>query len=155
MFPQEKISKIENEFGEDVILIQSEPQVQFKVTSERLLEFASFLKKEPSLEFDFLLFITATDKKNHFEVVYGVRSMKSKEQLMFKTEVPTHNPEVTSVTSVWDAANWDERETYDLFGIIFKEHPNLKRILLPDNWEGHPLRKNIPLTARPKKVLEQ
>ncbi|MGH2436146.1 MAG: NADH-quinone oxidoreductase subunit C, partial [bacterium] len=77
-----------------------------------------------------------------FEVVYHCYSHQSLEELMLKVRIPRDKPTVPSVTSIWDGANWHEREAYDLFGIIFEGHPNLRRIMMTDDWIGHPLRKD-------------
>jgi NADH-quinone oxidoreductase subunit C len=81
-----------------------------------------------------------------FEVVYLLHSMERRaERLRLKCRLQGENPEIDSVTSVWAGANWYERETFDLFGIRFRNHPNLTRIMMPDEWQGHPLRKDFPV----------
>ena len=77
-----------------------------------------------------------------YELIYHVRSVKNRALVAFKVKLPIGDPTVESVSSIWAAADWHERETYDLVGITFKGHPDLRRILLPDDWEGHPLRKD-------------
>jgi NADH-quinone oxidoreductase subunit C len=82
-----------------------------------------------------------------FEVVYHLHSIQRNERLRLKCRLPGADPVIESVTSVWRSANWYERETFDLFGIRFINHPDLRRILMPDNWEGYPLRKDYPITG--------
>jgi NADH-quinone oxidoreductase subunit C len=82
-----------------------------------------------------------------FEVNYHLLSLDRKERLRLRVNVSGQDPVLPSVTAVWPTANWHERENYDLFGIRFEGHPHLTRILLPDEWEGHPLRKDYPVTG--------
>jgi len=94
--------------------------------------------------------ITAVDwypDEPRFEVVYHLHSPARNERLRLKCRLPGQNPEIDSVTVVWRGANWYERETFDLFGIRFRNHPNLQRIMLPETWGGHPLRKDYPVTG--------
>lgn len=80
-----------------------------------------------------------------FEVVYLIQSIRNRYRLKLKCRVGGEKPEIDSVYSVWRAADWYEREVFDLFGVTFRNHPNLKRILMPDDWQGHPLRKDFPV----------
>jgi NADH-quinone oxidoreductase subunit C len=81
-----------------------------------------------------------------FEVIYLLHSMERRsERLRLKCRLHGDNPEIDSITGVWAGANWYERETFDLFGIVFRNHPNLTRIMMPDEWIGHPLRKDFPV----------
>lgn len=98
----------------------------------------------------FLSDVTAVDRyptEPRFEVVYHLRCYERKQWLRLKCRLPGDNPEIETVTGVWRAANWYEREVFDLFGIRFHGHPDLRRILLPEDWEGHPLRKDYPVTG--------
>ncbi len=97
--------------------------------------------------FERLCGVTAIDRyplEPRFEVVYFVHSISHNIRLKLKVALPGVDPAVESVTSVWAGANWYEREAFDLFGIRFQGHPNLKRIMMPDDWEGHPLRRDFP-----------
>ena len=101
-------------------------------------------------QYRFLSDITAVDwypSEPRFEVVYHIYSHEHKQRLRLKAKLGGENPEIASVTPVWRAANWYERETFDLFGIQFYGHPNLRRILMPEDWQGHPLRKDYPVTG--------
>jgi NADH-quinone oxidoreductase subunit C len=117
------------------------------VPREHLLRVANFLLHDPDLQFDFLSDLTATDHfpaEPRFAVVYHMLSIRHRHTLRLRTWTEGTNPAVPSVTSVWPTANWHEREVFDLFGIRFGGHPDLTRILLPLDWEGHPLRKDFP-----------
>lgn len=120
------------------------------VPREHLRRVAEYLAVEPSLRFSFLSDITAVDRfpmDPRFEVNYHLLSLDRKERLRLRVNVSGQDPVLPSVTAVWPTANWHERENYDLFGIRFEGHPHLTRILLPDEWEGHPLRKDYPVTG--------
>ncbi|TYO95177.1 NADH-quinone oxidoreductase subunit C [Desulfallas thermosapovorans] len=113
------------------------------VPKDKLLEFMQALKDDYAL--DFLTNLTAVDyiDENKFEVIYNINSTAKGYTLMVKTSVDRDNPELPSVFPIWGGANWQEREVYDLLGIVFTGHPNLKRILLDYDYEGHPLRKDF------------
>ena len=118
------------------------------VPREHLRRVAQYLASEPSLLFSFLSDITVVDRfpiEPRFEVNYHLLSLDRRERLRLKVCLPGADVVVPSVTAVWPTANWHERENFDLFGIRFEGHPDLCRILLPDDWEGHPLRKDYPV----------
>jgi NADH-quinone oxidoreductase subunit C len=118
------------------------------VPLERLVRTAEYLATEPSLRFSFLSDITTVDRypiEPRFEVNYHLLSIERRERLRLKVRVPGSEPVVPSVTPVWPTANWHEREIFDLFGIRFEGHPDLRRILMPEEWEGYPLRKDYPV----------
>ena len=118
------------------------------IRKEDLSAVGRFLKEDPDLHFDFLSLVCAVDyfpREPRFEMVYQLYSLKDHSRLRLKARVHSEDPAVESVTSIWPTANWHERETYDLMGIRFHNHPDLRRILLPADWEGHPLRKDYPL----------
>jgi NADH-quinone oxidoreductase subunit C len=120
------------------------------VSRDKLLEVGRFLKEDPELAFDYLTLLTAVDflpREPRFEVVYHLYSMTLHHRIVLKVRLPGDDPTVDSITSLWPTANWHEREAYDLMGIEFKNHPDLRRMFLPDDWEGHPLRKDYPLTG--------
>ena len=111
-----------------------------------IVEVGRFLKDER--KFIRLSGITAVDwhpADPRFEVVYLLHSLEENSRLRLKCRVSESEPEIDSVTGVWRSANWYEREVFDLFGITFRNHPNLRRILMPSDWEGHPLRKDYPV----------
>jgi NADH-quinone oxidoreductase subunit C len=118
------------------------------VPRQHLRRTAEYLASEPSLRFSFLSDITAVDRfplEPRFEVNYHLLSLDRRERLRLKVRVAGGDPVVPSVTSIWPTANWHERESFDLMGIRFEGHPDLSRILMPDDWEGHPLRKDYPV----------
>ncbi len=112
------------------------------VEASRLCEVAAFLHDAEGYEFDLLKNLTAVDFEEVMHVVYHLYSMGRRHKLMLKVEVGRDCPSVPSVESVWRAADWQEREVFDLFGIDFTGHPDLRRIMLPEDWTGHPLRKD-------------
>ncbi len=114
------------------------------VKKEELLNVA---EKVMEMGFEHLSVITGIDYKDHFEVVYNFFSWDKKENIVLKVVLDHENPEVDSLTSLWKGADWLERETYDLLGIRFAGHPNLVRILLPEGWMGHPLRKDYDMNT--------
>jgi len=113
------------------------------VTSESLFKVAEFLKNTPALDFDYLADLTSVDYTDYFEVVYHLASLKHNHSLILKTRCHNRDkPAVPSVTGLWRSADFMEREAYDLMGIVFDGHPNLKRLLLWEGFAGHPLRRD-------------
>jgi NADH-quinone oxidoreductase subunit C len=118
------------------------------VPSQHIVRAAEFLASEPSLRFKFLSDLTTVDRfplEPRFELNYHLLSIERNLRLRLRVRLPGMEPVVASVTGVWPTANWHERENFDLFGIRFQGHPDLRRILMPDEWEGHPLRKDYPV----------
>ncbi|WP_010278998.1 NADH-quinone oxidoreductase subunit C [Paenibacillus senegalensis] len=105
-------------------------------------ETAKLLKEHPEFGLTYLRNLSGVDQETHLEVVYHLISMESKQNYCIKVKTDRDQPRVPSVTSVWETANWNEREVYDLLGIDFPGHPDLRRIMMPDDWVGHPLRKD-------------
>jgi NADH-quinone oxidoreductase subunit C len=111
-------------------------------------EASAILRDDPGCPFNYLSDLTCLDlypSEPRFEVVYHLLSIPKKERVRLKARVSGSSPVIESVTSVWPTANFYEREVFDLFGIRFTGHPNLIRIMMPDDWEGHPLRKDYPV----------
>jgi len=137
--------RLKARFGDDVgPLSEAKIDPWTVVKKERLVEVCRFLRSEPDLAFDLLEDLTALDwpKRNAIEVVYHLLSYGKLHTFKLKVEADRARPVVPSLDPVWKAANWLEREVYDLFGVEFTGHPDLRRILLPDDWQGHPLRKD-------------
>jgi NADH-quinone oxidoreductase subunit C len=110
------------------------------------------LKSDPSLAFDMVIDITAVDRalpQERFEVVYHLYSLQYKRYVRLKVRVEEQHPVVPTVTGVWAGANWHERETFDMFGIRFSGHPDLRRLYMPEEFEYYPLRKDFPLMGIP------
>lgn len=126
--------------------------ISIEVKKEGLFSICLLLRDDPELDFDYPIHISSVDylrEKVRFEVVYEFFSIKKKHQVRIKTRVAEDDCVVDSVTSIWKGANFLEREVYDMMGIRFNNHPNLKRILLPDDYEeGYPLRKDFPVQGR-------
>jgi NADH-quinone oxidoreductase subunit C len=113
------------------------------ITSSRMAEVAAFLRADPDLDFDSLMCLSAVDyPPATIQVVYHLYSIPKKHKFVMKTDLPRPDPRVPSVEGIWKMANFHEREAFDLLGVIFEGHPDLRRILLPFDWEGHPLRKD-------------
>ena len=131
--------------------VNGDAHIQIK--KEDLIEFASFLKSDTRLEFDMLSDLFAVDypkKAERVEVIYNLYSMKNNFRIFVKVSSKVEETEYPSLTRLYDSADWFEREVYDMFGLKFKNHPDLKRILNPDDWDGHPLLKDYPLRKRPE-----
>jgi NADH-quinone oxidoreductase subunit C len=122
-----------------------------EIAPATLLDVCTFLRDDPVLAFDLLADVTAVDyigTTPRFELVYHLRSIAQGHRVRVKTRVPEESPRIASLTSVWRGANWLERETYDMYGILFDGHPDLRRIYLYEEFQGHPLRKDYPKEKR-------
>ena len=138
---KEVASKIEEKFPGSVV---ESGQDNVVLKSDSLADVARFLRDGEGLDFDFLNFITAVDYYDHFEVVYLLSSLEHNHSLTIKARCyDRENPVLPSVVGLWQGADFQERELYDLFGITFEGHPNLKRIFLWEGFAGHPLRKDF------------
>jgi NADH-quinone oxidoreductase subunit C len=139
--------KLVARFGEKVTGVNLEvPSPYTVVAADAIAAVADFCKSEPDLAFDNLMCLSAVDYPKEtpprMEVVYHLLSYRHHHTHALKVHLPRENPAVASVEGTWGVANWHEREAWDLFGIAFTGHSDLRRILLPDDWEGHPLRKD-------------
>lgn len=144
MTAEEILHILQQRFGEAILdskLTVLQPWIQIAPTKTK--EIGLFLRDDPSLQMNYLSCLSGVDYNNGtFGVVYHVNSTIFKHGIVLKVVVPRENPRVQSVSAVWRTAEWHEREAYDMFGILFDEHPDLRRILLPDDWDGYPLRKD-------------
>jgi NADH-quinone oxidoreductase subunit C len=134
-------------FAERIASAQLEAQNPWAVVAaDAIAEVAAFAKDDPELGFDNLMCLSAVDypkeQPPRLEVVYHLFSYRQRHTFVLKVQLPRENPEVATLEGVWPVANWHEREAFDLFGIRFLGHSDLRRILLPDDWQGHPLRKD-------------
>jgi len=123
-------------------------ELTLEIAPPKILSVCGFLKYDQ--KFIRLSSVTAVDRypsEPRFEVVYHLHSIERNERLRLKCRLGGDNPAIETVTSVWRGANWYEREVFDLFGIRFTGHPDLRRIMMPDDWEGYPLRKDYPVTG--------
>ncbi|HXG50272.1 MAG TPA: NADH-quinone oxidoreductase subunit C [candidate division Zixibacteria bacterium] len=114
------------------------------VAAEAIVEVCRFLRDDPDLKFEVLSDLTALDwpKAEKIQVVYHLFSYEKRHQIVLKVDLPRDNPQIATVEEVWKVANWFEREVFDLFGVVFVGHSDLRRIMLPEDWVGHPLRKD-------------
>ena len=146
MTPQEISEKLKGRFPDAVVEVKTEGVLDpyIKIAPAKIAEITMFLRDDADLQFDYLMCLSGVDyTKGVLGVVYHVYSMMKHHKITLKVDVFVDKAEVPSVTNVWYTANWHEREAYDLFGIKFLGHPDLRRILLPDDWEGYPLRKDF------------
>jgi NADH-quinone oxidoreductase subunit C len=145
---QEKFPQVQFEF------VDYRGDLSVKFDKEYITEICRYLKEDSELEFRLCEDVTAIDwaeRKNRFMVVYHIFSLKHNLRLRLKVPLPgdESNWNIESVTSIWKTANWLERETYDMFGIIFNNHPDLRRMYMPEDFQYHPLRKDYPLMGIP------
>lgn len=138
-------SNLRSVFEEENIEIKTDIPVEpfLIIAPGKINAISLFLRDEERMQFDFLSSLSGVDYDDeNLAVVYHLYSFVHKHKLMIKVIVPKSQPNVKTVSNVWATADWHEREAYDLFGIAFEDHPDLRRILLPDDWEGYPLRKD-------------
>ncbi|MFQ6082852.1 MAG: NADH-quinone oxidoreductase subunit C [Candidatus Aminicenantia bacterium] len=149
---QKIIEKIEKTFSQAIKEKKFDRgELTLIIKKEFLIPLAEFLKSEPDLDFNFLSDICAVHfpQEKEFEVVYNLFSINLHHRLRLKIRIK-EDESVSSLIRVWETANWLEREVFDLSGVKFEGHPDLKRILLPEEWVGHPLRKDYPLIGEQK-----
>lgn len=144
MSPQEIYEKLKKDFGDLVTELVDVPQTDpyIRVLPSAVFDICHSLRDDAGLEFDYLMSLSGTDLGEQLGVVYHLYSMQLRHKIVIKTEVSKENPLVPSVERLWRSADWHEREAWDLLGIRFDGHHNHIRILLPYDWEGHPLRKD-------------
>ena len=153
MDPLQIAKMIEENFPDQVLGTTTYAgQVGVSLKKDMIRDICLYLRDEPLVRMDHLADLTAVDFSTYpgdsgprFEVVYNMISITFRHRIRLKVRVPEEDPRIDSVSSIWQTANWHERETYDLMGIKFDGHPDLRRILLPEDWEGYPLRKEYPL----------
>ena len=146
---KEKFSDIEFE------IVHYKDELTIKFDKKRIVDVCKLLKEDPDLQFMYCSDVTAIDwakRKNRFTIVYNIFSFKHNFRLRLKADVDEKDCSIDSVISVWDSANWHERETYDMYGIKFNNHPDLRRMYMPEEFEHHPLRKDFPLMGIPGSI---
>ena len=139
--------RLQERFGEKILAFEEKAlQPWAVVAADAIAEVAEFCKADGDLAFDNLACLSAVDYPKEtpprLEVVYHLLSYPRKHFFVLKVHLPREDARVPTVEGVWGVANWHEREAFDLFGIVFEGHSDMRRILLPDDWEGHPLRKD-------------
>ena len=148
------VAFVRERFADDVVDVTvHRGETTLVLRPEAIARVGLALRDAPALRYNYLADITAVDwpeREPRYDVVYHLLSLETNAVIRLKVRVgdeATPHPTVPSVTPVWPSANWFEREAFDLFGIVFEGHPQLERILMPDDWVGHPLRKDYPLTG--------
>ena len=129
----------------DVLVDETSTPHAIKVSAQDIINVMDTLYRHPDTYFDMLSCVTGLDngvEAGSMEVAYNLYSIPFNHHLMIKVLLPRTNPQIDSVAHIWKTANWHEREIFDMYGINFKNHPDLRRILMPADWEGHPLRKD-------------
>lgn len=137
--------RIKGKFGEAGVEFHPETADSYIIVpAEKVVEICRFLRDDPEIHLNAFSSISGVDwpEEGRIDVVYHLASYEHHNVCVLKVQLPRENPEVPTLEGLWKAANWFERETYDLLGVRFTGHSNLKRLLLPDDWEGYPLRKD-------------
>ena len=151
---QKVIDKLSEKFPDKFIEVyQSSGDTFVRVEADAIVDICSFLKHE--CHFSYLGDVFGADRftsKQRFEVVYNMVSLKDQIRLFVKVLLEENNPVIQSVTSVWKSANWPEREVYDMFGIQFTDHPDMRRIFMPQDFDYFPMRKEFPLLGIPGSI---
>ena len=158
MEPMEIAELLSSQFPDDVLeWYDFHGQTGVIVKRDRIFSLIEWLHDQPDLLFTHLMALCGVDNSKRaennpvlerFEVVYNLYSLVHGHSLRLRVQVPEQDPLINTITPIWKGADWLERETYDLMGISFADHPDLRRILLPDDWQGHPLQKSYPLRGR-------
>ncbi len=138
---------LSDKFGESVLGYDTElaGDTCIQIAPTAILEVCQYLAETDTLAFDSLMCLSGVDmgvKEEELSVVYHLYAMQHRQSIVLKTSVPKTDAHLPTVSHIWKTADWHERETYDLYGIVFEGHTDLRRILLPDDWEGYPLRKD-------------
>lgn len=146
---EQTVSRVQEQFPDAVQeVVNFRDETTLILDPARLVEVMTFLRDAPDLRYSMCADVTAVDwdlREPRFDVVYHLLSLDNASPIRVKIGVPEDNMVAPSVTGVWAGANWYEREVYDLFGITFEGHPDLRRIMMPDHWQGHPLQKTYPI----------
>jgi len=144
-------NKLREHHGEAIQeIIEYRGELTVVIDRAAVVEVCTLLRDDPDFQFNMLSYMTCLDNKAlgadvRFESVYMLFSIPKSHRVRIRAAIPEDDPTISSVCGVWPGANFMEREAYDMFGVVFQGHPDLRRILMPDDWEGHPLRKDFPL----------
>ena len=144
MEPDEFIDKVKGHFGDKILSAEliSANRVHVEVEKENLVELASYVKHELGFNYPDMLIGTDRPEDGTIELIYYVGRMDAPLLVGLTTKVNRDNPVITSMTRMWNGFEWSERETFDLLGVLFEGHPDLRRIYLPEDWDGYPLRED-------------
>jgi NADH-quinone oxidoreductase subunit C len=145
MAAQEIFARLEQQFPGKVHDFKGEvAEPYLTVEAAAIVDVCRFLRDDGGFKFEVLSDLTALDwpKEEKIQLVYHLYSYTNKQQIVLKVDLPRDNPKAPTMEAVWKVANWFEREVYDLFGVVFDNHSDLRRIMLPEDWVGHPLRKD-------------
>ncbi len=152
-FKETILTKLKEKFPDvEFESVEYRGDLSIKLKKTQILNVCKFLKEDADMAFSLCEDVTAVDwakRTDRFSVIYIIFSMKNKFRLRLKTDVDESDITVDSVTSVWKSSNWAEREVYDMYGIKFNNHPDPRRMYMPEDFEYHPLRKDFPLTGIP------
>jgi NADH-quinone oxidoreductase subunit C len=151
MEPLEIVDRLKEKFLSEVVNVrQFRDQVFVSVKREKIIDICRYLHDDPDISMDYLADLCGVDypdNRQRFEVVYNLYSLKFGHRLILKALLQEDDLTIESVVPIWKGANWHEREACDMYGIVFSGHPDLRRILMPEDWEGYPLRKDYPLKS--------
>ncbi len=143
------VAKLQRELGESVLGVEEfRGQTSVTLDREAIVNACQMLRDDPELDFNFLAALTAVDywpSEPRFKIVYQLYSLANKEFIGLRAQLSNESPEISTIESIYPNANWHEREVFDMFGVTFKDHSDQRRIIMPYDWEGHPLRKDYPL----------
>ena len=142
MTSQEIFENLETKFGDQIIDLTENVDPWIRVKPEAIADVCQYMLTDSDLDFESLMCLSGVDYEDHMTVVYNLGSYAKKHKITLKVEGGREDPKVPTVEAVWRVANWHAREAYDMYGIVFEGHSDLRRILCPDDWEGWPLRKD-------------
>lgn len=142
MTPQEIFDRLKEKFGNRVLDLTENVDPFIRVSADAIADIGLYLRDDEAMGFESLMCLSGVDYPEHLSLVYHLFSSAHRHKITLKTDLGREDPGLPTVEGVWRVANWHERETYDMFGIVFEGHSDLRRILCPDDWEGWPLRKD-------------
>jgi NADH-quinone oxidoreductase subunit C len=142
MTPQEIYDRLKAKFADRVLDLTQNVDPFIRVRADAIAEIGLYLRDDEAMGFESLMCLSGVDYPEHLTLVYHLFSTSCRHKITLKADVGRDGPRVPTVEGIWRVANWHERETYDMFGIVFDGHSDLRRILCPDDWEGWPLRKD-------------